>query len=209
MAGLGESRDIQVADSAAADTIGGLAAVALRDAPPRFALAGLSMGGYVAFEMLRREPSRVERLCLVDTTARPDMPEQSQRRRSLMGIAAAKGMHEVVPLLLPGLLSPENVNDPCLVDLIGQMADQVGVEGFVRQQRAILGRPDSRPGLGQIGVPTTVVVGADDQLTPPDRAQEMVDAIRGALLVVIPGAGHLAPIENPTAVTAAMREWLR
>jgi pimeloyl-ACP methyl ester carboxylesterase len=205
---LGRGRSVQVADSACADTLGGIAEALLQAAPERFALAGLSMGGYVAFEVLRRAPLRVDRLCLVDTTARPDTAEATERRRRLMDLAARQGIQEVVPLLVPGFLAAQHQGDPRLRAAIDQMAEQVGVEGFVRQQLAILGRPDSRPDLPNIGVPTLVIVGAGDTLTPLDRAQEMVDGIPGAVLRLVPDAGHFAPLENPKAVTAAMAEWL-
>lgn len=205
---LGRGRSVQVADSACADTLGGIAEALLQAAPERFALAGLSMGGYVAFEVLRRAPLRVDRLCLVDTTARPDTAEATERRRRLMDLAARQGIQAVVPLLVPGFLAAQHQGDPRLRAVIDQMAEQVGAEGFVRQQLAILGRPDSRPDLSNIGVPTLVIVGAEDTLTPPDRAREMVDAIPDAVLRVVPDAGHLAPLENPKAVTAAMADWL-
>lgn len=201
-------RQVQVADSACADTLGGLAEALLKAAPERFALAGLSMGGYVAFEVLRRAPLRVDRLCLVDTTAWPDTAEASERRRRLMDLAAHKGIGEVVPLLVPGFLAAPRQTDPLMRQVIAEMADRVGVDGFTRQQLAILARPDSRPDLPGIGVPTMVIVGEHDTLTPIERAQEMADGIRGAVLRVIPDAGHLSPLENPKAVTAAMQEWL-
>ncbi|MSP20462.1 MAG: alpha/beta fold hydrolase [Alphaproteobacteria bacterium] len=205
---LGPRRSIQVADSAGADSLRGLADAILGQAPERFALAGLSMGGYVAFEILRRAPLRIDRLCLIDTTARPDTADASSRRRMLMEVAARDGIGAVLPLLVPGFLAPRHATDTRLVGIIGEMAAAVGVDGFVRQQLAILARPDSRPDLPSIGIPTTVIVGADDQLTPRDRAEEMVEAIPGARLAVIPDAGHLSPLENPAAVTAAMQEWL-
>ena len=162
-----------------------------------------------SFEILRRAPLRVDRLCLVDTTARPDAAEAAARRRSLMELATREGVRAVVPLLVPGFLAPKHAKDPHLAAVIEEMAAVVGVEGFVRQQLAILARPDSRPGMAKIGIPTTIIVGADDQLTPLDRAEEMRTGIPDARLVVIPDAGHLSPLENPKAVTAAMEEWLR
>ncbi len=205
---LGRGRPVQVADSAVADTLKGLADGVLRGAPERFALAGLSMGGYVAFEILRRAPLRVDRLCLVDTTARPDTADQSARRRMLMDLAIREGIAAVLPMLLPGFLAPRHKDDPHLVGVVTEMANAVGAEGFVRQQLAILARPDSRGDLAGIGIPTMVLVGADDQITPKDRAEEMAGAIPDAQLVVIPDAGHFAPLENPKGVTAAMQRWL-
>jgi len=205
---LGRGRPITVADSAAADTMAGLADAVLRGAPERFALAGLSMGGYMAFEILRRAPLRVDRLCLVDTTARSDTAEQSSRRRMLMELAIREGIDAVLPMLMPGFLAPRHHADARLVGIVEEMSNAVGVEGFVHQQLANLGRADSTGDLARIGIPTTVLVGAEDQITPKDRAEEMASAIPGATLVVIPAAGHFSPIENPRAVTAALQAWL-
>ena len=199
---------MRVADSAAADSIPGLAERLLADAPKRFALAALSMGGYVAFEVLRRAPERVERLALVDTTPKADRPEQTERRRMLVALAKAEGIRAVLPHLIPGFLAPHHRDDPALVEIITGMAEEVGVGGFTRQQHAILGRVDSTPDLARIGCPAAVIVGEHDQLTPPAGAAEMAAAIRGATLTVIPDAGHLSPLENGAAVAAAMRAWL-
>ena len=205
---LGTGRVIAVLDTASADSIPALASRALNRAPPRFALAGLSMGGYVAFEMWRQAPERIERLALLDTTARPDAPEQSARRRDLMDLAASEGIDAVVPRLAGALLAAPHAKDPRLLGVLLDMAREVGVAGFLNQQRAILGRPDSRPDLPAIRCPTVVVVGELDALTPPAVARETADAIPGATLEVVPGAGHLSPLENPEAVTDVLREWL-
>ena len=197
-----------MADSAAADSMAGLAERLLADAPKRFALAALSMGGYVAFEVLRQAPERVARLALVDTTPRADRPEQTERRRMLVALAKAKGIRAVLPHLIPGFLAPHHRDDPALVEIITEMAEEVGVDGFTRQQQAILERVDSTPDLAQIGCPAAVIVGELDQLTPPAGAADLAAAIRGATLTVIPNAGHLSPLENEAAVAGAMRAWL-
>lgn len=198
-----------VADLVHDDTVGAMADRALRLLPPDapFALCGLSMGGYVAFEILRRAPGRVARLALFDTSARADTPEQSRRRRALLALSESGMFRGVTPRLLPQLLHPANLGGPLGAEVMA-MADRLGRPAFHRQQRAIMARPDSRALLPAIAVPTLVAVGEGDTLTPPDLAEEMAAAIPGAALARIEGAGHLPPMEAPDAVTALMRSWL-
>jgi pimeloyl-ACP methyl ester carboxylesterase len=198
---------IGIADVTQDESLAGMAARALAAAPPRFALAGLSMGGYLAFEILRQAPGRVTRLTLFDTSARPDTPEQARRRRGLMALSRSGAFKGVTPRLLPQLLHPDHLAGPVAAEVLA-MAERVGRAAFLRQQAAILGRPDSRPGLGAIAVPTLVAVGAADTLTPPDRAQEIAAGITGARYAELPGCGHLPPLEAPAAVTALLAEWL-
>lgn len=203
-------RDIaapQVADLTQDASLGGMALRALDAAPPRFALAGLSMGGYVALEILRRAPERVTHLALFDTGARADTEEQSRRRRGLMALTRSGQFKGVTPRLLPSLLHPDHVDGP-LGHAVREMAERVGREAFLRQQQAILSRPDSRPMLPGIAVPTLVAVGEQDILTPPELAEEMAAAIPGASLARIPDSGHLPSMEQPAAVNALMRAWL-
>ena len=205
---LAELTTCFVGDLTVADTISGLAQAVLAHAPDRFALVGLSMGGYVAFEIMRTAPDRVERLGLVDTTARPDAPEQSARRIALVAQARGQGLDAVIPQLLPGFLSPDGAKDPPMVQSVSEMAHEIGVDAFARQQSAIMGRPDSRPDLPSIACPTVVIVGQEDTMTGGEIAQEMVDGIPDARLAEIPNSGHLSPLENPPAVTAALKAWL-
>jgi pimeloyl-ACP methyl ester carboxylesterase len=205
---FGAGRAVQVADPAAADTIPAIAAAILADAPPRFALAGLSMGGYIALEILRTAPERVARLALLDTQARADTDEARAARRQQIEIAWNGGFDRIPDLQLPRLLAEPHRNDPRLVAIVRRMAAGVGRNGFIRQQSAIMHRPDSRPGLAAIRCPTLVLVGAEDVLTPPDLAREMHEAIPGSRLAVIPGSGHLSTIEAPEAVTAELAAWL-
>lgn len=208
VAALGAGRTVVVADHAGSSTIAEIARDILADAPPRFALAGLSMGGYVAMEILRAVPERVERLCLLDTRADADAPEQSEIRRQLIEITEKGGFAKIAAMQYPKLVAPARLDDECLQKVVRAMADATGPAAFVRQQKAILTRLDSRPSLAAIRCPTTVLVGAEDQLTPPDLARDMAARIPGADLVVIPEAGHLSPIEAPEAVTAALKQWL-
>lgn len=200
---------VTIADHTRDDSMTGIARRILVVAPPRFALAGLSMGGYIAFELLRQAPARIARLALLDTTARPDTPEQTAARSEQIAMAAAGRLDEVVQAQFPRLVHPEHRDDARLREILRQMAQDVGAEAFARQQRATMDRADSRPGLEAIHVPTLVLVGEGDQLTPPDRAAEIAGAIRGARLVTVPGSGHLSTLERPHEVTQALTEWLR
>lgn len=205
---FGRAAQILVADLAQDDTVAGMARRVLADAPDEFALAALSMGGYVAFEIMRQAPERVQRLALLDTSARPDRPEQSARRRGLMELAQKGRFKGVTPQLLPILIHPDRRSDQALVRTVMDMAEEIGMDAFLRQQQAIMGRPDSRPLLPAIACPTLVLCGADDQLTPLELHEEMAAGIPGARLVVVPECGHLSTLERPDAVNAALRAWL-
>ena len=198
-----------VADLTHDDSLGAMAERTLRALPAeaRLSVCGLSMGGYVAFEIMRRAPGRVARLALFDTSARPDTPEQTRRRRGLLSLSESGMFRGVTPRLLPQLLAPAHVAGPLGAEVMA-MAERVGRPAFHRQQRAIMHRPDSRPDLAAIAVPTLVGVGEEDALTPPHLAEEMAAGIPGARLARIPGAGHLPPMEAPGAVSDLLREWL-
>lgn len=199
---------VTVASTLEGETITEIAAAILRNAPPRFALGGLSMGGYIALEILRQAPARVVKLALLDTSARPDAPEQTERRKGLIARARDGDYEAVMAGMMPNLLHPDHRDDRSLIDLMIRMGRAVGPEGFVRQQNAIIGRIDSRPFLPEITAPTLMLVGDQDGVTPPEHAHEMADAIPGARLVVVPNAGHVSTLEQPAAVNAALVEWL-
>lgn len=190
------------------DSIAAMAARVLAEAPPVFALAGLSMGGYVALEILRQAPERVAKLALIDTQARADNEEQRERRTALMALARQGRFRGVTPRLLPLLIHKDRLEDAPLCDTVMGMAERVGQEAFLRQQTAILGRIDSRSHLDAIQCPTTILCGAQDALTPPELAEEMADLIPRATLVIVPESGHLAPLEQPAATNAALEAWL-
>ncbi len=199
---------VVVADHTRDDTVGDIARRILSDAPPRFALIALSMGGYIAFEITRQAPQRVAKLALLDTTARPDVPEQTAQRREQIEMARTGRFGEVPDLLFPKFVAAARHEDRELRAIVRRMAEETGAEAFARQQTAIMRRPDSRPGLAAIRCPTLVVVGADDQLTPPDRAAEMAAGVPHARQVTVPRCGHLSTIERPDAVTRALVEFL-
>lgn len=199
---------VQIADHRHADTMAGLAKAILDDSPPRFRLLALSMGGYIALEILRQAPQRVAALALLDTSARPDAPEQTQVRQSQIQLAHDRGMAAVAEAMYPRLVHPARAQDQELQQLVREMAEDTGAEAFARQQQAIMSRPDSRPSLAAIACPTLVIVGDQDQVTPPPMAQEIAAAVPDAKLVVIPDSGHLSTIEQPGAVTRALLdEW--
>lgn len=190
------------------DTVAAMAAEVLRQAPDRFSLAGLSMGGYVAQEIMRQAPERVERFALLSTTARPDAPEQSKMRNDLIRLAKSDRFGLVMPRLLPKLISAGRRRDEALKSVVVGMADAIGPDVFICQQKAIIGRPDSRPDLPKISVPTLVLCGDADELTPVDRHEEMQSLIPNAELKIVTGSGHLVTLEAPDAATDALRDWL-
>jgi len=190
------------------DSMDAVARRILADAPARFALAGLSMGGYICFELLRQAPQRIAKLILLDTSARPDTPEQSEQRRSQIEAVRGGGLGQVTDTLFPRLVHARRWGDESLRRIVRAMAQEVGVDGFIHQQRAIIGRPDSRPDLAAIRCPALVIVGDGDVLTPLERAEEIANGIPGARLSVIRDSGHLSTLEQPVAVTGSMVEFL-
>jgi pimeloyl-ACP methyl ester carboxylesterase len=206
---LAPGRPILVAQHDRDENLGDIAERLLAVAPARFALCGLSMGGYAAFEVMRRAPERVTRLALLDTSAKPATPETNAPREQMIALAQKGAFDNVTTLLWQRLVAPARLSDEALRLDVRSMAEAVGADGFVRQQRAIMGRPDSRPGLGAIRVPTLVLVGEEDLITPPTEAREIAAGIgAGARLVTLPGCGHLATLEQPEAVTRALLAWL-
>jgi pimeloyl-ACP methyl ester carboxylesterase len=199
---------ITIADHRRQADIAAIASRILANAPPHFALAGLSMGGYIALAMMREAPERVAKLALLDTSARPDTAEQTAARKNFINMAEAGRLDEVVDLLLPRLLHPNRLNDDGLKLVVRDMAADIGREAFVFQQKAIISRPDARPFLAIIHCPTLVLVGEHDEVTPPHLAKEIASGIAGARLVAIPDCGHLSTLERPDAVNAALADWL-
>lgn len=205
----GDGARISVADHRGYHTMAGLASAIIKEAPDRFALAGLSMGGYVAFEIMRQAPERVARLALLDTSARADLPEQSENRRRLVALAVKKGVGVAAREMFPKLVAPSRGGDEALKAAFLEMAEATGVASFASQQAAIMMRVDSRPTLAAIACPTLVLVGEEDELTPPEVAQEIADGITDSRLAVVPGSGHLSTLEAPDAVTAELVAWLK
>ena len=205
---LSDLADITVPDTTRHHEIAWIAQDILKYAPTEFALAGLSMGGYVSFEIIRQEPRRVRKLALLDTNARADLPEQAANRRIAMQQVENGEFRGVTDQLIPNLIHPDRVGDTALTDVIKAMAADVGKDGYLRQQTAIIGRPDNRPLLKTIDCPTMVIVGRQDALTPPKVAKEIADGIENSELVIIEDCGHLSTLEKPEEVTMHMRRWL-
>lgn len=205
---LSGKRRIMVADHARDESMKGIAARLLSSCPDRFDLAGLSMGGYVAMEVLRQAPERVSRLALLDTTARPDTEQAREDRLRMIALAENGRFEDVITGLWSRLVPTRRQGDGALKAKVLGMMREVGPEAFVRQQRAIMERPDSRPLLPGIEIPTLVLVGEEDAITPPEVAREMAEMIEWASLVVVPRAGHLSTLDEPTAVTRALQLWL-
>lgn len=189
------------------DSIAAMARRAAGSVPGRFVVVALSMGGYVAFELLRTVADRIAGVALIDTTASPDTPEKAAERRAGIASLAAGRFAGVTARLLPQLVHPSHVGGPVGAQ-VRAMAERVGGDAYVRQQRAILGRVDSRPLLSRIAVPALVVVGAQDVLTPPAEARLMHEGIGNSTLHVLPDCGHLPPLEKPAETTALLRDWL-
>ena len=208
LATLWPAGPVMIAAHTRDDSMAGIARRILAEAPPRFALVGLSMGGYIAFEILRQARARVARLALLDTQARADSDEARAARRAQMDLARTVGLTPVVDALIPRLLHPARAGERALRALIHEMAAGVGCDGYLNQQTANIDRPDSRAELAHIRCPTLVAVGESDVLTPPELAREMAAGIADSRLVVIPECGHLSTLERPQAVNEALRGWL-
>ncbi len=209
MPALWQFGPVTVADHRRDDSMTAIARRILAAAPPRFALAGLSMGGYIAFEIMRQAPERVAKLALLDTGSRADTPEQTERRRVLMAMAKDGRYAEIPELAFPLYVHRNRHGDAALKRIVISMAEDTGLDAYLRQQQAILSRPDSRPGLGAIACPTLVLVGEGDEATPPELAREIAAGIPRSRLVLIADSGHLSTLEQPAAVTRALIEWLR
>ncbi|WP_305986047.1 alpha/beta fold hydrolase [Roseibium sp. MMSF_3544] len=190
------------------DTVEALAEGILKNAPSRFAMAGLSMGGIVAMEVYRQAPDRVERLALLDTNPRAELDEVKQRREPQIEKVRAGGLHDVMrDELKPNYLANgplrQDVLDTCM-----KMALDLGADVFERQSRALQKRPDQQETLKSVNVPTLILMGREDRLCPVDRHELMQSLIEGSTFEIIEGAGHLPTLEQPDAVNAAFKTWL-
>jgi pimeloyl-ACP methyl ester carboxylesterase len=199
---------VTVADHRRDETMEAIAGRILATAPPRFALIGLSMGGYIAAEMLRQAPERVAKLALLDTSARADLADRREGRQALIAMAEQGRYAEVAEQHFPQFVHRNRHSDAALKQLVMLMAKETGSAAYVRQQKAIMARRDWRGLLGGIRCPTVVIVGEGDELTPPKLSEEIAAGIPDAPLVVVPDCGHLTTLESPEAVNAALAAWL-
>jgi len=205
---LADIAEIRVADLTLDDTVEAMAERVLAGAPPRFAVCGLSLGGYVAFEIVRRAGDRVTHLGLMNTSARPDTVDRSAERERSVRAARVGTFKGVTAHFLPSILHPAHAADPKMAEVVLAMTERVGRVAFEKQQNAAIMRPDCRPLLAAIRCPTLVVGGAQDQVTPPSLQTEIAIDIQNARLEILDPCGHLAPIEQADAVNRLMRAWL-
>ena len=199
---------VTIADNRRDTTVTAMAQRLLTAAPERFVLAGLSMGGYVALEVMRLAPERVAGLALISTSARPDSPDQVASRREQELAVVAGRFGDLVDAVFPVMVDAGNIARTDLADFWSTMAAEVGPEAFLSQLEAVIGRPDSRPDLASIRCPTAVVHGTGDRLIAPDHALETRNAVPDARLTLVPNAGHMIGQEQPRALAAAVTELL-
>jgi len=197
-----------VAEYGDADNLEEMAARALAAAPPRFALAGHSMGARVSLEVLRQAPDRVERLALLDTGIHPVRPGETEQRQAQVKLGWELGIEALVDAWLLPMLLPEHREMPGIVDPLRAMCRRGGLAMFEAQIKALLARPDPRDLLPAIAVPTLIGVGRQDQWSPVAQHEDIAAAIPGSTLTIFESSGHMAPFEAPEAVTAALRRWL-
>ena len=190
------------------DTLGAMADELLSGTPQRFILAGLSLGGYLSFEIVRRQLHRVERLVLMDTTAVGDTPARRAGRDADIARVREGGIEALIPELAPRWMHPEHAKRPDLVKLMGDMARSIGARGQLNQQLAMMARPDSHADLERVSVPTLILCGRQDPVTPVPDHEAMAARVRGARLEIIEDCGHLSTIERPDAVNRVLLDWL-
>ncbi|MDB5580907.1 MAG: alpha/beta hydrolase fold family protein [Bradyrhizobium sp.] len=194
--------DCLVGDTHSDGSLRGMAQRILGQAPETFALAGVSMGGMVALEMMKIAPERVRRLALIDTNARPDALARKAYRYLANVVAITGDFGRLSKRSVDSMVHPSTPDD--VRAELAEMGARVGAKAYVRQNRAVAARPDLRPVLQRIAVPTVVIVGAEDRLTPLELSREIHDLTPGSTLHVIPGCGHLPPIEKPVALAAIL-----
>ncbi|MBD3678999.1 MAG: alpha/beta fold hydrolase [Rhodobacteraceae bacterium] len=208
IAALGQRRALHLAALTEHATTADLARAVLAAAPPRFALAGLSMGGIIAIEIVHQAPERVERLALLDTNPRAELPEVQARRAPQMEKARTGHLRAVMRDEMKPNYLVESPDKQRILDLCMEMAMGLGPEVFVRQSLALRDRPDRQETLRGVTVPTLVLCGQEDQLCPVERHRLMHDLVPGSRLEILPGAAHLPTLEQPLATNAALARWL-
>jgi pimeloyl-ACP methyl ester carboxylesterase len=204
--GLWRHGPVVVANHTRDDNIAGMARRVLEEAPPGpFALIGHSLGGYIVLEMMRQQPQRVVKLLLMNTQARLDPPEVTQRRLATIALIKQGQFEEAN---FPMLVHPSRVDDETLRERMRLTRQDTGPEIYLRHQAAIMSRIDSRPSLKDIRVPTLVVSGDADRLISNEFSREMAELIPRAKLEILAQCGHLSPLEQPDALVEVMDEWL-
>jgi pimeloyl-ACP methyl ester carboxylesterase len=201
--------DVQVVDFFGLDSLEAMARKVLDDAPARFSICGFSMGGRVALKLMEMAPARVDRLCLMDTGVGPVVEGEAEKRQILVDLARQKGNVALIDSWLPPMLHPARRNDPAFIGPLGDMIQRATPEIFARQQKALLTRPDARPVLPGIRVPTYVVVGRQDEWSTVAQHEDFAAMIPGAKLVVIEESGHFVPVEQPHAVSTVLLDMMK
>jgi len=210
---LGSLTTIDIFDPGMRDSLGGMAEALLAGAPAHFALAGHSMGGRIALEVMRRAPDRVTRLALMDTNYLPRSPEEggdreAGNRYALLDIAHSQGVRAMAARWVQGMVHPERLEDADLIESIIGMMARKSAKTFAAQIHALLQRPDATPVLSQIQCPTLVLCGRQDSWSVLARHEEMAALIPRSRHIVVEHCGHMSTMERPEVVTAAMRNWL-
>ena len=203
---LADIANCTVVPAEGADSMQQMAAEVLATAPERFAIAGFSMGGYVATEVLRQAPARVTRLALLDTSSRVDTPEKAAARRRAIADCENGRFDRVIDAFVPQLLHPDRMSEP-LAERVKAMGHRVGAARFARRHRAMLTRRAPRDVLEAFAGPARVITGRTDRLTPLEEHEELAAWSRGRLSIV-EDCGHMPPLERPQAATALLRDWL-
>lgn len=204
---LSDLADCLVVPADTADTMQQMAADVLALAPSRFAIAGFSMGGYVATEVLRQAPQRVTRLALLDTSSRLDTPAKVEERRRTIADCEAGRFDAVLADFVPRLLHPDRLREP-LAARVTAMGQRVGPATFARRHRAMLTRSAPRDVLEAFTGPVCVIAGRSDQLTPLEEHQELAAWAPHGHLSIIEDCGHMSPLEHPQTTTEILRDWL-
>jgi pimeloyl-ACP methyl ester carboxylesterase len=203
---LRELADIAIPDFRYVRSIEAMARVALDMAPERFSLAGHSLGGRVALEIFRMAPHRVDRLAVMDTGVHPRSPGEEAKRQELIDLARSSGMRALAARWLPPMLHPDHM---AMLEPLTEMVERSTPATFENQQRALLDRPDARPVLSKIQCPALVLCGRQDAWSPVAQHEQIAADIPHSRLIIVEDSGHMAPFEQPEAVTSALRDWLK
>ena len=210
---LADIADVRVANHGEVDTLGALAESIINQAPPRFAIAGHSMGGRVALEVARRVPERLIGFAILDTGYEAVAPgeageREASGRRSMLALARRSGMRALARTWLQGMVYPPRLTDYELIEPIVDMFDRRTPDLYAQQIHALLNRPDARSVFARIRCPSLVLCGSDDTWAPPSRHEAMAKMLRHSTFGIVPHCGHMSPLERPRAVNDAFRGWL-
>ncbi|MGM7724277.1 alpha/beta fold hydrolase [Metabacillus sp. Hm71] len=206
---LSDLAEVKVCDVTRQDSITGLAKSILEEAPDKFALAGLSLGGIISLEIMRLAPERVKKLALLDTNPTPPKSEQISGWEKFIDMANnGQFLTITIDHLIPVLIHPDRRKDDSLVETILDMAKKIGKDAYINQLKAVMGRLDQRPILATIKCPTMVIVGKEDRVCPIQMSEFIAENIATSCLEIIDKCGHLSTLEQPEIVSILLRKWL-